>query len=127
MAGKAHRAPGALTHYGNRAWGFSRDSTRLLYIAGVLPIVTQAIEARLPADGYRGVASLFKSFQSLQRSAAIHITGALKSTSIEALTVEADLKPVNLACYQIQARAAVRWLLLPDTHPLTHTIKIKHN
>jgi hypothetical protein len=122
VTGKATRALSGLLHWGNRAWGFSYHSTRLLYTAGVLPIITYAIEAWLPLAGFRGVKGALSSFASLQRAAGLRITGALRSTSTEALDAEADLLPIHLQCAQAQAYAAVRWLTLPTTHPLAAVV-----
>lgn len=121
--GKATRAMSGILHWGNRNWGFSHQAARLLYRAAVLPIVTHAIEAWLPAQGFRGIGGLYRALECLQRTAAIRITGSLRSTPTAALNIEADLLPIKLHCHHLQARACLRWLSLPVTHPLTGVIE----
>ena len=66
----------------------------------------------------RGSVGLTKKLTSIQRKAAIAISGALKSTAADAAEIHADLPPVQLRLGRLCALAALRAATLPQTHPL---------
>jgi len=66
---------------------------------------------------------ILKSLESLQRIATLAITGGLRSTPTDLLDAHAGLLPLGLALKKTCHRAAVRLLLLPDTHPLHKKVK----
>ncbi|CAD6936932.1 unnamed protein product [Tilletia controversa] len=93
-----------------------------LYNVGVLPIMEYACAVWLPPDGFRGGLGILNKFRRVQRSAAIRITGAFKSTSTESLDFESGLTPVDLKLYERQALSLLRLRTVPETHPLTRTV-----
>ena len=60
----------------------------------------------------------------VQRIAALHITGTLRSTATDVLEAHADLIPIRLALDKHSYSATLRLLTLPPNHPLhTHIRK----
>lgn len=55
---------------------------------------------------------------SIQRMAAIAITGALRTAPTDFLNAEANLLPADLLILKLCHRAATRLLTIPNTHPL---------
>lgn len=55
---------------------------------------------------------------TIQRQAAIIITGAMRTTATDTLEYHANLLPMRLQITLIQHRAALRLCTIPDTHPL---------
>jgi ribonuclease HI len=60
---------------------------------------------------------------SIQRRAAIMITGAMKSTATDILETMANLLPFRLLVDKVRYRAAIRLATLPPTHPLYKPIQ----
>ncbi|CAD6898017.1 unnamed protein product, partial [Tilletia caries] len=119
---KATSAAGSLLSWGNRAWGFSADNMRQLYTLGVLPIMEYACAVWLPSEGFRGGLGALNKFRRVQRSAAIRITGAFRSTSTPSLDFEAGLTPIHLRMYERQALSLLRLRTVPNTHPLATAV-----
>lgn len=66
----------------------------------------------------RGSIGVAKRLTSVQRIAALAITGAMKSTATDLLEVHANLLPIPLLLQNTYHRAIVRLATHPDTHPL---------
>jgi ribonuclease HI len=110
--------------------GISLRFSRQLYMAVAIPRITYAadtwfVPSRTPTDAQSniGAIGLTKKLASIQRQAAILITGALRTTAGDAAEVHADLFPINLLLMNHCYRAAARLATLPPTHPLHPYIK----
>ncbi|KAG2130236.1 hypothetical protein DEU56DRAFT_694152, partial [Suillus clintonianus] len=66
----------------------------------------------------RGSIGVAKRLASIQRIAAISITGAMRTTATDILDNHANLLPIPLLLQQICHRAALRLATLPQRHPL---------
>ena len=65
-----------------------------------------------------GSVGITNKLVSLQRMAALAITGALRSTATDALDLHAGTQPVRLLLRRLCHRAALWIASLLDTHPL---------
>ncbi|KAF8994477.1 hypothetical protein BDQ17DRAFT_1527545 [Cyathus striatus] len=70
-----------------------------------------------------GIAKL----RSLQRQAALLITGGLRSTPNDALDTLAGLLPFHLLLAQCQHRALLRYCTLPATNPIYNIVSHARN
>ncbi|SNX85028.1 uncharacterized protein MEPE_03736 [Melanopsichium pennsylvanicum] len=118
---KATRALQALMHWGKRTWGFSYHALRMIYLGGVVPILDYAIPVFVTGPVTTS-STIGASYQRVQRTAAIFITGAFKSTSTTALDFEASLLPVPLRLQLVQARSLLRLLTSPASHPTSQLV-----
>jgi ribonuclease HI len=66
----------------------------------------------------RGSMGVAKKLTTIQRIAALAITGAMRSTATDLLEIHANLLPVTLLLQNTCHRAIVRLTALPDSHPL---------
>jgi len=71
----------------------------------------------------RGSIGIAKKLTSVQRSAAIAITGAMRTTATDILEAHANLLPVPLLLQITCHRAIVRLTTHPSTHPLHAPIR----
>ena len=62
--------------------------------------------------------AIINKLASIQRQAAIMITGAMKTTATDILEAMANLLPFQLLVDKIRHRAALRLATLPPAHPL---------
>ena len=62
--------------------------------------------------------AIMNKIASVQRKAAIMITGAMKTTAMDILELMANLLPFRILVDKIRHRAALRLTTLPPTHPL---------
>jgi ribonuclease HI len=62
--------------------------------------------------------AIINKLATIQRRAAIMITGAMRTTATDTLDVLANLLPIHLLVAKHQQRAALRLATLPPTHPL---------
>jgi len=69
----------------------------------------------VPERGSLGVA---KRMTTVQRMAALAMTGAMRSTATDILEVHANLPPITLLLQNMCHRAIVRIASHPNTHPL---------
>jgi len=110
-----------------------RDDTRQLYISVALPRTLYAIDlwctpmqSDHPGPRAIGSAKVMRQLTTLQRAAAMAITGGLRTSPTNALDACAFLLPsplnINKCCY----RALTRMAMLPEDHPLHSTIKHKN-
>ena len=77
----------------------------------------------------RGSKGIADRLTSVQRIAALSITGAMRTTPTDSLEAHANLFPIPLLMQKICHRATVRLATLPQSHPLHIRLKwiAKHN
>ncbi|KAF7363687.1 RNA-directed DNA polymerase from transposon X-element [Mycena sanguinolenta] len=98
---------------------------RMLYAADLFlspPAVNRTLLARLDPKAHRTPA-VIKKLRTIQRRAALAITGALRSTPTDVLDVYANLLPIEQLIDKVRASAALRIATRPATHPLHHAIR----
>jgi ribonuclease HI len=111
------------------AWvtrGVPPSLLRRLYLAVAVPRIYYAADVCLVAGSRKGKiggAGLVARLTTVQRKAAVAITGAMRSTATDVLNAHANLMPVPVLIDKIRARAALRMATLPDTHPLFSHVK----
>jgi hypothetical protein len=94
---------------------------RMLYAADVFLTPQQnAGKSRSSSPNNRAVVN---KLNSIQRRAAIMITGAMRTTATDILEVMANLIPFRLLVDKVRHRAALRLAKLPPTHPLYKLIQ----
>ena len=112
--------------------GIATKYMRQLYIAVALPRMLYAADIFLPpmaADPTRGgdkrrrggQATLTK-LTSVQRKAAIAISGAMSTTAGDAAEIHAGLLPMRLYVSATQHQAALHMSTLPKAHPMSKAI-----
>ena len=84
-------------------WGLPPEATKFLYERAILPIVQYGAIVWGPVLQYRYAE---KDLQKVQRLAGLSITGALRTTSNEALNILAGLIPLH---YALKERIAVQF------------------
>ena len=78
-------------------------------------------------DGW-GACGFRKKMELVQRLAAIHIMGGMRSTATDTLFAHTDLQPIPILLRQHCSRAALRMATLPLSHPLhKHIISTYHH
>ena len=88
---------------------------KLLYAVDIwLTPVHQKLHARKSSSSV----GTTNRFVSLQHTAALAITGALRSTATDVLNLHAGLLPMALALWQACFWVVLRLVTLPKTHPL---------
>ena len=100
--------------------------TRQLYLSIAIPRMLYAADIFLTPQqnaGKRRTSSpnnraILNKLASIQRRAAIMITGAMKTTATDILELMANLLPFHILVDKIRHRAALRLATLPPTHPL---------
>lgn len=107
--------------------GINAGLMRHLYRAVGIPKVTYAAEIwytppskKVGAKRTTGSVSALKQLQKMQRTAALAITGAMRTTASDVLDVHADLLPIDILLKAARKRAFIRICTLPDSHPLHH-------
>lgn len=104
--------------------GVSGEHIRRLTVAVVIPKMTYAGDVwftpiRLRKDGKTiGSQTFAKKLASVQRLAAIHITGAMRTSPGDLLDLHAHLWPIPLLMDKICYRSALRLSTLTEDHPL---------
>ena len=110
--------------------GIKAKLMRQLYLAVALPKITYGIDIwytppNKPA-GYtknQGSAGILRNLQKIQRIATLAITGTLRSSPNDFVDLHAGTYPIELALLKACHSAMVRYLTLPDTHPLYQIIR----
>ncbi|THV06999.1 hypothetical protein K435DRAFT_621119, partial [Dendrothele bispora CBS 962.96] len=104
--------------------GMSAQHIRQLFKSKAIPrmlygaCVTLAPQTRPRKDGKLVKSSIVSKLTSIQRKAALIITGALSTTATDILDLHAGLLPLPLEIKRHRQRDAARLCTLPDTHPL---------
>jgi ribonuclease HI len=94
---------------------------RRLYTAVAIPKIFYAADVCLVAGSRKGKvggSGLVARLTTIQRRAAICITGAMRSTATDILDAHANLLPIPVLIDRIRARAALRMATVPTSHPL---------
>ena len=89
---------------------------RMLYAADIF-LTPQKKANRTQKNRTSGQAVINK-LATIQRRAAIMITGAMRTMATDTLDVLANLLPIHLLVAKHRQRAALRLATLPPTHPL---------
>jgi len=105
--------------------GLPMQLMRQLYQAVALPKMLYAADLWFSPsyrDGsdtlQRGSIGVAKKLTSVQRIAALAITGALRSTATDLIETHANLLPITLLLQNTCHRAIIRLTALPNPHPL---------
>ena len=99
---------------------------RRLYLAVAVPRIYYTADVCLVAGSRKGPiggAGLVARLTTIQRKAAIAITGAMRSTATDVLDAHANIMPVKVLIDKIRARATLRLATLPASHPLAPHVK----
>lgn len=108
--------------------GMVAQHIRQLYKSKALTRMLYAADVVLVPRNKRGKGEIAKQSQivrkltSIQRQAALMISGAMKTTASDILDIHSALLPMNLEIERQRQRAAVRLTTLSDTHPLASRI-----
>lgn len=73
--------------------------------------------------GVKGTSKFINKLATIQRQAALAITGALRTTATDITNAHASLPPLSLAVHDICQRATLRMATLPEEHPLNKPLK----
>ncbi|RXW14339.1 hypothetical protein EST38_g11512 [Candolleomyces aberdarensis] len=114
----------AMRMLGNSTRGLSPRNKRILYRACVVPIATYG--HRLWYFEGAKVKGVLKSLNSMQRKAALWITGAFRTSPTGGVESLAGLPPISLHIQKLSQRAIYRTATLSDTHPLRSLFKGEH-
>ncbi|CAK5283151.1 unnamed protein product, partial [Mycena citricolor] len=100
---------------------------RRLYLATCLPRLLYGADIFLNPTTRKHRASKTRSIlpqlRTIQRRAAILITGAMATTATDALNAHANLLPIEHTIDKHRHRAATRLATLPRTHPIHKALK----
>ena len=114
-----------LTRIAKATGGLSPNKMRLLYNTVAIPALTYAADVWYtppykPAHAKKsnGLVTVTKHLNSIQGTAARHITGGIKGTAHDTLQAHANILPMDLLLRRIQFRAASRISSLPHHHPI---------
>ncbi|KAJ3518375.1 hypothetical protein NMY22_g13710 [Coprinellus aureogranulatus] len=106
----------AMRMLGNSTRGLSPRNKHILYRACVVPIATYGHRLWF-YEGAKNVGAL-KTLSSMQRKAAIWITGVFRTSPAGGSELLAGLPPIRLHLRKLSERAVYRTATLSDTHPL---------
>ena len=112
-AAKGTNAVCSLSMLANTVRGLHQKQLRHLYISCVLPKILYA--APVWASGK---ANQLKPLVKVQRRALIQMCAAFRTTSTEALEIEASLPPLHLQIKQLKTQYAIRFNRLPSSSPV---------
>ena len=104
--------------------GVSAKFMRQFFISVTIPRMVHATDLFL-MPGLRiskGTKGFISKLAKIQRQASLHITGALRSTPMDAINPCADLVPFHLLVERLMYRSATRMVTLPWSHPLAKHI-----
>jgi hypothetical protein len=114
-----------LRQLSSTAAGMPLKLTRQLYQAVAIPKMLYAADIwftpvyRTGSDSsQRGSLGVVSKMSTVQRIAAITITGAMRSTTTDTLEAHANLLPIALLLQNTCHRAIIRLAAHPPTHPL---------
>lgn len=114
-----------LRRLSSSAKGLPLRLMRQLYMAVAIPKLLYAADlwfSPVYREGsnvlQRGSVGVVKRLSTVQRLAAVAITGALRTTATDIMEAHANLLPIPLLLQDTCYRAALRIAALPNTHPL---------
>ncbi|SJL06791.1 uncharacterized protein ARMOST_10133 [Armillaria ostoyae] len=111
--------------------GVTRESMRLTYISIAIPRILYAADVFLNPqrrmkkkrkDGKSSIRTV-NCLSSIQRKAAILITGGMQTTAADVLDIHANLLPMQGQVEVYRHRALARMACLPPGHPLYRPIR----
>jgi len=116
------------------SWDITLKYARCLFISVALPRILYAVDlwctpvnkTHARPKG-RGSAKVMKQITTIQRAAALAITGGLKTSPNDMLNSCAFLPPAVLTINKWCFRVYIRMLMLPKVHPLHRTVTCKNN
>lgn len=121
---------GQLSRLAQVTKGVSRNHMRRLYLAIAVPrmlyaadvFLTQTTRRQAAPTAQRGNSGLINKLATVQRNAALAITGGMRTTATDTLDVLANLLPFHILVEQHRMQAALRLAALPESHPLYHAV-----
>jgi hypothetical protein len=117
-AAKATSAAHALRMLGNSERGIHQTHLRQMYLGAILPIALYG----LPVFWRSKSGAILKKLTTLQNKCLRMITGAFRTTSINAMEIESSIPPVDIYLdYKLETEA-IRLARLPDDHPLINRL-----
>ena len=130
---KATKFTAAFKRYTKMASGIRPAEALRLYNAVAVPRICYAsdiwykpLHRKRPQAKYQGSVKLTKQLESIQRQAAISITGAMRTTAGDSAIVHANIKPIALQLKESAQKAYARLATRPNSHPLTPALKKTH-
>lgn len=114
-----------LRRLSSTTWGIPLKLMRQLYQATVVPRITYGASVWIqpsykPSLGgtKRGSRGITKKIMTIQRTAAIAATGAMRTSPTDSLFVHAHLQPVPILFQKTLHNTALRLAALPPRHPI---------
>ena len=100
--------------------GVSAKFMRQFYTSVAIPRMLYGVDVFMtpPSSEARGQTGIIAKLARVQRQAAIHITGAMRTTATDTLNAHADLMPFELLIDKKCHDEATRLATLPREHPL---------
>ncbi|CAK5279173.1 unnamed protein product [Mycena citricolor] len=121
---KGHTWLNQVSRLARPSHGVGPPEMRRLYLATCVPRMLYAADVFLTTtrhnseEGTIPTAGALPKLRSIQRRAAILITGGMNTTPTDALDIHARLLPIHLQVKKTRHRAAVRLATLSKVHPL---------
>jgi hypothetical protein len=97
--------------------GASPGLIRRLYIAVAIPVFSMHLVSGT-RTGQVGGTALVRRLITVQRKAAMVVTGAMRTTVTDTLDAHVNLLPVPILIDKVRARAALRLATIPSSDPL---------
>nr|GAT48527.1 RNA-directed DNA polymerase from transposon X-element [Mycena chlorophos] len=122
LVGKGHAWLSTFARLATATGGLKAASMRRLYLAICVPQMLYGadvfLEPNEPGSKGKREKRVVKQIRTIQRKAALAITGAMPSTPTEVLDAYAALLPVDEMIAKARETAALRLATLPEDHPL---------
>ena len=130
VRGTATKFTAAFKRYTKAASGIRPAEALKLYNAVAVPRICYASDVwykpphrRAKRARQQGAVRLTKQLESIQRQAAIAITGAMRTTAGDVATVHANIKPIALQLKETGLKTYARYASRPTSHPLYKSIQ----
>ncbi|THC88050.1 hypothetical protein EYZ11_012504 [Aspergillus tanneri] len=121
----AGKSLAALRGLGGSTWGASLAAMRQIYQAVVIPQILYAVATwfQLGIMTAKERSTVTRQFASIQKRAAVMISGAFRTTATEALNTELYLLPMGLQMEQLAKETAIR-IATGQQHAIPSSIKV---
>ncbi|KAJ8462821.1 hypothetical protein ONZ45_g17797 [Pleurotus djamor] len=126
---KATKWVNALRRLGRTNGGISPALLRRLYLAVAIPKMTYALDVwytpphlKEGARNRRGSVKALQQLERVQRSAALSISGAMRTTATDIANLHAGLPPLEATLEYICRRNAIRVAASTGGHPVTRIL-----
>ena len=113
------------------SWGLTPKAARRIYIGVAIPRILYGIDVWcVPThethanDKRKGSLRAIQKLSTTQRAGTLAITGGFRTSPTDALNAHASTIPAHLKVGKALHRAAVRFALLHNTHPLRKQYKL---